>query len=281
MLPTSWRREDVRIQSSIAEMEYKYLTPGERIPRVLDDIWAQMYIYGYRMREILEETPRLKSLQATAKAQLAAELESNLRDFDNRFMQFMNSSLVQEVLEPAQFNLPSAIVDPYLYKFPPVGTFKVAALCMQTYIRSSLHPLCSGMETYTPLEATAEELSVEICRAYAGLETCISEEILIPSHTPLIIAALSCPPELRMWMYSKLMHLDNLGQSLAKPVKQNLASLWNMPQLLIAAVGVEELIEDLEEGSLQDLEPLTQLPGMIPRYLMYIHYQLPLLGLNR
>ena len=244
-------------------MEYKYLTSQNRIPRVLDDMWAQMYIYGSQMREILEETPRLKMLEGTERDQLAAELESSLRDFDLRFIQFMHSRLVLEVLEPLEFDVPSDLVDPRLYIYPLAGTFKVAALCMQTYIRSSLHPLlCAGMEASIPLEGTAEELSVEMCRVYAGLEICVSEEILIPTHTPLIIAALTCPPELRLWVYSKLMHLDNLGQSLAEPVKQNLASLWNMPELLTPTINIEELIEDVEDVNLEDLKPLTELRGI-------------------
>jgi hypothetical protein len=81
MLPTFWRNEDIRIRTSIAEMEYKYLTADQRIPRILDDVWAQMYISGYQLREILEETPRLKTLEGVEKVRLATELESNLRKF--------------------------------------------------------------------------------------------------------------------------------------------------------------------------------------------------------
>jgi hypothetical protein len=268
MLPTFWRHENIRIRVSIAEMEYKYLTTtDQRIPRILDDVWAQMYISGYQLREVLEETPRLKTLEGIEKVKLAAELESSLRDFDHRFMQFMCSPLVQEVLEPSPFDIAYDLVDPYLYRYPPVGTFKVAALCMQTYIRSSLHPLlCAGMDEYTELEGTATELSVELCRAYAGLEISESEEILILCHAPLIIAGMTCPAELRMWVYSKLLHLENLGQSLTEPVKLNLAAIWNMPELATTThteERLEELIEDLEEVNLEeDLEPLTRLRGI-------------------
>jgi hypothetical protein len=269
MLPTFWRNEDIRIRASIAEMEYKYLTADQRIPRILDDVWAQMYISGYQLREILEETPRLKTLEGVEKVRLATKLKSNLRKFDDRFTQFMCSPLVLEVLEPSPFDFPYDVVKPCFYKYPPVGTFKVAALCMQTYIRSSLHPLlCAGMEKYSELEGTAAELAVEMCRVYAGLEICESEEILILSHTPLIIAGLTMtrPAELRMWLYSKLLHLENLGQSLAEPVKQNLAAVWNMPDLATTTFNeerLEELIEDLEEVNLEeDLESLTQLRGI-------------------
>jgi hypothetical protein len=269
MLPTFWRNEDIRIRASIAEMEYKYLTADQRIPRILDDVWAQMYISGYQLREILEETPRLKSLDGIEKIRLATELESNLRKFDNRFKQFMCSPLVLEVLEPSQFDVPYDVVEPCFYKYPPVATFKVAALCLQTYIRSSLHPLlCAGMEEYKELEGTAAELAVEICRAYAGLEICESDEILIPCHSSLIISGFTCPVELRMWVYSKLLQLESLGQCMAEPFKRNLAAVWNMPDLATTFQEgrLEELIEDLEEVSLEEdlesLEPLTQLRGI-------------------
>jgi hypothetical protein len=62
------------------------------------------------------------------------------------------------------------------------------------------------------------------------------------------------------------LHLENLGQSLAEPVKQNLAAVWNMPDLAITTFNeerLEELIEDLEEINLEeDLESLTQLRGI-------------------
>lgn len=47
-----------------------------------------------------------------------------------------------------------------------------------------------------------------------------------------LIAALTCPPNLRMWMWCKLAHFENLGQFSFEPLKMSLAVLWDMPDIL-------------------------------------------------
>lgn len=302
-LPPQWRYENVRIRASISEVEYKYLSPSERKPRMLDDVWGHMYATGPPLRKIIAGAAELKKLHGQLKRDRVAKLESQLKDVDQKFSKFLRSPLASEVLETVQYQsqsytnqhstcCPFFPVEPIVFQFPPAGIFKIAALCLQTYLRSVLHPsLCAEMDIDqepTPLGGeSAEELSIDLCRAFAGLESALPNlpEIIIPCQAPMMIAALACPPSLRIWVFCKLLHLDGFGQPLSDVVRRNLALQWNMPEIENLQshsfsqnvahseqghVDIVDILESMERAVLVDsdesedsnLEPLTQHRGI-------------------
>src|SRR5947207_4812317 len=101
ILPRYWRQENLRTRETLACIEYKNLTPNKRKARILDDIWAYMYDTGPQLRDITAGAASLKSRHGEAKWRLAARLELNLRDLDQRFSDFLKLPIAQEVLEPA------------------------------------------------------------------------------------------------------------------------------------------------------------------------------------
>ena len=150
-LPPQWRFENVRIRAIIAEVEYKHLMPSERKPRMLDDAWGHMYANGPQLRKIIAGTTELKKLHGQVKRDRAAQLEAHLRDVDQTVAKFLGSPLALEVLETVQSEsqfysdqhsrcCPFFPLEPLVFQFPPAGIFKIAALCLQTYLRSVLHP---------------------------------------------------------------------------------------------------------------------------------------------
>lgn len=46
------------------------------------------------------------------------------------------------------------------------------------------------------------------------------------------MAGLTCPLEIRMWLWHKLAHFEELGYFSFEPVRRQLAFQWGMPQLL-------------------------------------------------
>ncbi len=106
-----------------------------------------------------------------------------------------------------------------------------------------------------------------------------------------LIAALTCPPSLRMWLWCKLAHFERLGQFSFEPLKQNLAVLWNTPEILthgfsplscnpqdetpiscgddvditaiMGNVNLNDASGDGNGGTERDLEPLIQLRGIL------------------
>jgi hypothetical protein len=305
VVPRYWRQENVRIREILARIEYKHLTVDERKRRILDDVWAHMYNSGPQLRDIIAGAAALKSLHGEAKWERASALELRLRDVDQQFSDFMSSSIAQEVLEPGLSRLyenkhltccPPFLLDLSVFKCPEAGVFKIASLCLQAYIKAVLHPLLRAEldPEDDPIElggSSAMEIAVELCKAFAGLEVSLPDtpEIIIPCQAPMMIAALACPPELRLWVYCKLRHLENLGQPMSDVLKQQLAIRWDMPEIAIKGydivfgddlcapgaqmgsgpMGIIEEMEDLslrgDDGSDEtdgSLESLTQHRGI-------------------
>ena len=299
-LPSQWRFENVRIRASIAEIEYKHLVGSERKPRMLDDVWGHLYASGPQLRKIIAGTTELKKLHGRAKRDRAAELVTNLKNVDQSVSELLGSPLALEVLETAQPQSRSYInqhsrccpffpLEPLVFQFPPAGVFKIASLCLQTYLRSVLYPsLCAetdlGLECAGLGGKSTDELSIELCRTFAGLESALPDlpEIIIPCQAPMMIAALACPPSLRLWVFCKLLHLERSGQPLSDVVRRNIAQQWNMPEIEnlqskllfpnieqsergpVDIVDLSEGMEKAESDDLDDsddsnLEPLTRI----------------------
>ena len=132
------------------------------------------------------------------------------------------------------------------------------------------------------------------CRTFAGIEYSYHDnpDALFPSFAVMsLTTALSCPPSLRMWMWCKLAHFEMLGQFSFEALKQNLAVLWDAPEILthgfsplsyspqdktriscsddvditaiLGNVNLTDESEDEDEETERELEPLIQLRGIV------------------
>ena len=81
---------------------------------------------------------------------------------------------------------------------------------------------------------TVEFYAFEICRTFAAVEDAFGEDLsaLLPCFHSLSMAGFSCPPNVRMWLWHKLAHFEELGHQYVEPVKKNLSVVWGMPELL-------------------------------------------------
>jgi hypothetical protein len=248
LLPAEWRRENVRIRQLLAHEEYPRITPEERKPRLLDDLWPQLYALVPVLGDVLATVPLLKTLEGSERFKVAAHLTAELRQFMRDFRGFLKSPHVVEIFLPASspqlFSChnhvdccPSPPFNPDLFHFPPAGIFKVILQCLETYIRASLYPLLRMELEFDDVILELEDegaafYSVEVCRTFAGLEHQYSNnpEVIVPCFSPLVIAGLSCPPHLRRWVWCKLAHSEQIGLRFDS-IKQNLAVLWDMPEI--------------------------------------------------
>jgi len=253
-LPRQWRSQNFKVRALLANSEYKrFVTAEERIPRMLDDVWGHMYAIGPDLREVVAGVMELKLMavsEGAEKAKRATELDKLLRELDRKFTTFMDSPLSLQVLQTIRYQperytdqhttcCPYFPLQPLVFRFAPAGVFLIASLCLQIYLRLVLHPSISAelkpaSGEHIPLQGkTAEEMAIELCRIFAGLESTLAEfpEIIIPCQSPMMIAGLACPPSLRLWVFCKLLHLDKVGQPLPDVVRKQLAQQWNMPEL--------------------------------------------------
>jgi len=299
-LPRQWRFRNFKMRALLAKSDYKrFSTAEKRIPRMLDDVWGYMYVIGPELRKVVAGVMELKLMavnEGTEKARKAVELDRELRELDQKFTGFMNSPLSLQVLQTIQYRpelytnhhttcCPYFPLPPLLFRFAPAGVFLIASLCLQIYLRLVLHPSISAelkpaSGECLPLPGkTAEEMAIELCQAFAGLESTLAEfpEIIIPCQSPMTIAGLACPPSLRLWVFCKLLHLDKAGQPLSDVVRKQLAQQWNMPELEtlyshsfipLETVDVAGLTDELdrveidEEGDETEDSNLTQHRGI-------------------
>ena len=68
------------------------------------------------------------------------------------------------------------------------------------------------------------------------------------------MAGFSCSPKLRMWLWHKLAHFEELGRQYVEPVKKNLSVVWDMPELLTMGFGLRKPLEKKKILSADDIE---------------------------
>ena len=255
LLPVEWRRANVRIRQLLAHEEYPHLPPDEHRPRLLDDLWPQLWALLPALGSVLATIPFLKTLEEQERTDVAVHLTGELRQFQRDFIGFLKSPHVLEILQPApashlsfDYNpddccSPRALV-PNLFQFPPAGIFQLVIHCIQTYIRAILYPtLRTALEFNNDVIAELEDedaafYSVEVCRTFAGIESQNAEnpEVIFQCFSPLVISALTCPTSLRQWLWSKLGHAENLGLRF-DGIKGKLAVLWDMQDILTGGLS--------------------------------------------
>jgi hypothetical protein len=245
LLPRPWREENVRKRLEIAQRDYPLLSKEERKPRILDDVWQQYLALIPRLVDVLAGIIPLKSMEGTERANEAARLETELRAFDKDVRDLFKLPHVLEVLQIAP--LPNPLRNkhvsccpplpfiPHILHFPPAGFFRQIFLGVQAYTRAVLLPSLRsenpGMEG-----EDVSYFSLEMCRTYAGLEYSLGDnpDALLPCFSSLVLATATCPLNARKWLWYKLSHLETLGHLTFDPIKRNLASLWDMPDLAVS-----------------------------------------------
>lgn len=304
LLPLSWRDENVRIRNQIARHDYPRLSGQKRKARILDDVWPQFFAFMPKISDVVHKVPGLKSLVGKYKTETALELDRNIQSFQQTIGDYLKLPNVQEVLQPAQ--LPNPYISkhasccppfpfvPYVMQFPPAGIFRMVTMTINCYIYAVIYPSIQKASTVVDerIQSEGKDLSyysIEVCRIFAGLEDTLGKgpDSLIPLFTQLVLVTPFCPSELRLWLWYKLVHFENLGMITVDPIKRSLSRLWDMPDITgvcfrnttltsspritsedleksIREVKLEELVIDETDASSEDkdLEPITQGQGL-------------------
>jgi hypothetical protein len=249
LLPDEWREQNVRIRQILAREDYPRLSTNERKPRLLDDLWAQLFSLVSPLIYVVAGIPLLKNLEGEERSKAAVQLEAKLKRFETDFMAFAKSRHALEVLEPSTHTIspyhhsrccPPFPYAPIVLQYPPAGIFQMVIYCTITYINSLVYPsiharIDSNQKAKVLKVEDGTFYCIETCRTFAGIEYSYYDDpdALFPCFSPMsLAAAMTCPPSLRMWMWCKLAHFEMLGQFSFEALKQNLAVLWGAPEIL-------------------------------------------------
>lgn len=248
LLPDAWREEDVRIRQILAEVEYPRLSPEARIPRLLDDIWAQFLALIPKVSNVLCKIPVLKTMESHERIIKALQLNVQLQEFVNEAQAFLNLPLVIEALQPASSTppygwrhvncCPPLPFVPHAMKYPRAGMFRIMIYAFKCYIHAIIYPaiqvVLGSQAKLTGMEP-AELCSIESCKTFAGLEDSYlgeNPDNFLPLFASIGLAAAPCPPDLRIWLWSKFVHFEKLGHLTFDPMRSRLANLWDMPEIM-------------------------------------------------
>ena len=215
---------------------------------MLDDLWAQFRALLPPVSDLQAAVLSVRTLEGLARSELASRLEEALKQIIADIIGFLASRHVVEVFAPAPPThylwthstcCPSPPFSPYICRLPTAGYLRLVLHGLLAYLQSVLHPfLLAELGTVTQktgvIGRDGEFHSTELCRSFAGIEQAlvIIEGSLYSCFSAMVSAALTCPPNLRKWVWCKLLHFESLGQFHLEPIKRNLAITWNMPEIL-------------------------------------------------
>ena len=247
LLPPEYRYENVRIRKAVADKEYPLLAPRKRKARLLDDLWPQLWALVPRLGNVVATIPSLQKMETSERSDTASHLTSELCQFDREFTALLNAPHVVELLEQGTCKVlpnehrdccPPLPFTPHVFEYPPAGVFMIVVQSIQCYMRSRLYPSLRSELNFLSLsefeDHDASHYSVEICRTFAGVECSSSGsglDVVFACFPAILMAALTCPSNLRMWVWCKLTHFEKLRQFCFEPIKKNLAMLWDMPNI--------------------------------------------------
>lgn len=249
LLPRTWRAENLRKRTEIAERDYPLLSEEERRARLLDDVWARFLVLVPRLADVLAGIIPLKSMEGKERSDEASRLQSELKAFDKDLRDLMKLPHVLEVLQiaplPNPFRnkhaacCPPLPFVPHILLCPPAGFFRLVVLSIEAYSQAVLLP---PLQKEIPGEVAGREgedapyFAIEMCRTFAGLEYSLGDDpdALLPCFSALVLATATCPINTRKWLWYKLSHLERLGHLTFDPIKRNLAALWDMPDLAVS-----------------------------------------------
>jgi len=248
VLPAEWRKANIRIRQQLAHEDYPQLAPSDRKPRLLDDLWPQYSAILLELADVVATLPELKKLDGQKRVKTAALVEAKMRQFTKDFKGFVKSPHVVEITQSISPHdilslskhttcCPSPPFTPIICHFPPAATFLLSLHISECYIRSAVYPALRHYIREPIMEFEGDDAShysVEICRTYAGMEYSFEDtnDVCFPCFPGMSLAAMTCPPNLRMWIWCKLSHFEEIGQICFNPVKHHLAALWNMPEIV-------------------------------------------------
>ena len=134
---------------------------------------------------------------------------------------------------------------PHFFQYPPAGIFHLVIQCLKIWIWFCLYPsLRSELDFELEVKNSEDEdamfYSLDLCKTFAGIEHQFDQNpaAIFPCFVPMILAAVSCPPNVRPWILSKLHHFEDQGQFCNDSIKKSLAGLWNMPEIAVEGFRV-------------------------------------------
>ena len=258
------------MRQELARTELPHLEKDERKARLLDDLWQETWAILPHFADVLATIPELKVLKGLKRLEVELQIKMDMLYIQNSLKELTESSRASEILKITEIGMayqtrhsqccPPLPFPACTIEFPPAGILQLAFLSLHNYLQLILYaPLREAglrIESLEKESETVEFYAFEICRTFAAIEDAFGEDLSVLStcfHS-LSMAGFSCTPKLRMWLWHKLAHFEELGRQYVEPVKKNLSVVWDMPELLTMGFGLRKPLEKKKILSADDIE---------------------------
>jgi len=244
-LPKIWRQENHGYYERLAPNQESFSILEPQVQ--LEKLWAEYNTILGKYLDLHASLARLPTIPQPEKSSYAKSLLKRWKTLYTRFDNFRTFFERLEIFQPDRDRalLPSVHPDccppapfvPYFAKYPPAGILRQVVLGVQIHFRlimfAPLRPYDVRMEN-SRVDETGW-LAYELCRTFAGLEESLAynSDELIPTYAALTMAGFGCRRmDIRLWLWRKLAHYEELSVLGYHPMKERLAVFWGMPQLL-------------------------------------------------
>ena len=224
--------------------------------------------------DILSTIPQLKVLKGPRLLELENRIKADISYIQRRLKAVLESLYASEILKVKETGIsyynrhseccPPPPFAPCTIAFPPGEILRITLLAFHNYVHLILYePLRKSGLRVESLEKgsdSVESYALEICRTFAAIEDAVEDTSdLLPCFQSLSMAAFSCPPQLRLWLWHKLAHFEELASHYVEPFKKALAVLWRMPEILTMGFGLRKPMQGQNKSlSVDDVELATK-----------------------
>ena len=260
LLPKAWRHENIRARRELARIELPHLSEDERKislgdPGLMLDLFKKILKENSTVRQTEEAAREIKGKQQTRNPK-----KKDMLYIQNSLKELTESERASELLKITESGVvanqtryseccPPLPFTPCIFHFPEAGLIRLTFLSLHNFLHVVLYgPLREAglrVESLEKERDTVEYYAFEICRTFAAVEDAFGDDlgVLLPCFNPLSMAGFSCPPDLRMWLWHKLVHFEALGRQDVQPVKKTFSVFWGMPELLTTGFRSKTLLE--------------------------------------
>lgn len=220
--------------------------------RVVNNFASEFWSIIPYVADILSNIPQLKVFKGQRLSELENQIKADMSYIQHRLKELLESLYASEVLKVTEAGIPyrnrhlecclPLPFAPCTIAFPPGEILRIALLAFHNYVHLVLYePLRKAglrLESLEEEADTVESYAFEICRTFAAIEDADEGTGgLLLCFQSLSMAAFSCPSQLRLWLWHKLTHFEELARHYVEPFKKVLSVLWGMPEVLTMGFG--------------------------------------------
>ena len=215
-LPAQWRTENIKPRHDVVHRDSRHLTGSDCLLQLLHDLYARFLNLMPKFIDLRAGVMALEGLTGVKQLELARQLNTCLLEFEHDVNSQLHEVLKQRsIIRTDLFQHSDNPFPPYLFELVPIGYLYIhlhyILACLADVVRPAIRSFYHGNDVEAD-KGLASSHSIEIWRTFAGMDLVFVEhpDALLPCLTLITVAAMTCPRNIRVWVWHKLGHFEKL-----------------------------------------------------------------------